>query len=89
LDLDSSTGGKRMKIESCVFELDRIDHNKVTEQQSIAIRTILPIFISGKFVIFKDGTWDYIPNGNTWEYEGTSDWLLTIDLSKGATFEES
>lgn len=36
----------------------------------------------GKIVVWKDGTYIYVKNGITWEYENDPDWLLTIDISE-------
>ena len=33
-----------------------------------------------KIVIWKDGTYKYVRNGITWEYEADEDWLATIDV---------
>ncbi len=33
-----------------------------------------------KIVVWKDGTWEYVQNGVTFEYENDPDWLCTIPL---------
>lgn len=36
----------------------------------------------GKIVVWKDGTYKYISNGITWEYENDPEWFVTIDCSE-------
>ncbi len=33
-----------------------------------------------KVVVYKDGTYKFVENGITWEYENDPDWLVTIEL---------
>jgi hypothetical protein len=36
--------------------------------------------MEGSIVVWKDGSYKYIKDGITWEYENDKDWLVTIDL---------
>jgi len=91
---EARLGGKmkelKEKIDAILFDLDRINHNAVTEMQSLAIVAAMEIlkYNKGKFVIWKDGTWLYIKNGQSYDYEQDKNWLLTIDLSNTDTYME-
>lgn len=75
-------------MNNLLFVLDRIDHNKITEEQSLAIVSVIERFKNSKLVIWKNGEWLFVRNGKTWSYEQDPDFLLTIDLSKEDTYLE-
>ena len=64
------------EIIACVLEKEHLDCYK----RRLFTRLSKQNNMKGKIVIWKDGTWLYIENGITWEFENDKNWWFTIDL---------
>ena len=72
-----------------------LDNEDTATKDFLELKESLKILLStaqsymekvGKFVIWKDGTWIYLQDGKSYEFEQDKNWLLTIDLDKKDTF---
>jgi hypothetical protein len=58
---------------------ETIAYNNGLKKAADVIREQEWVILSGKFVVYKDGSYKFVADGITWEYENDKNWLVTIN----------